>query len=277
MRNLILIFYLSILFVLQSCKCDDPSDPKCKNYDPCFEVQEPTADFDMYLILCCEGRGSGGNTIPSLIYDGDKVPYFTTFRAEPKYKNALSYKWQVGLEAEYRTTENLTVNFEYPWGEVDITLIVEYEIDEQCHKTRVTSDTITKTINLVYTGQMPLWGKFRGYMEDNPSHLFDIELDSIQLDNTGFPSYGFALSNLPEECTRVGRLRQFSFFQVAPRKLIYKGSDHINCKKPYGFVTLSDDFNQVKVEFTQIFIQEVDGRPKGVETEIQTFIGERIE
>lgn len=85
MRNLIIIFSLATLLVLQSCRCDDPTDPKCKNYDPCFEVQEPTADFDMYVVLCCE-QGGGNVTRLSPVYNGDKVPYLTTIRAVPKYK-----------------------------------------------------------------------------------------------------------------------------------------------------------------------------------------------
>ena len=52
MKNIkILIFSLGFLglLALQSCKeecpCDDPTNPNCDNYDPCYGKKPITADF----------------------------------------------------------------------------------------------------------------------------------------------------------------------------------------------------------------------------------------
>ncbi len=51
MTKSILYLSLALLVLIPGCKCscDDPTDPDCKNYDPCYGADPPlTADFEMY-------------------------------------------------------------------------------------------------------------------------------------------------------------------------------------------------------------------------------------
>ena len=37
----ILFFVIGLLTIQSCCKCDDPTNRDCPNYDPCFEIEEP--------------------------------------------------------------------------------------------------------------------------------------------------------------------------------------------------------------------------------------------
>lgn len=169
------------------------------------------------------------------------------------------------------------MNFEFYWGEVDITLIIEYEIDEDCHKTRVTSDTITKTINLVSLGELPIWGKFRGYMEDNPSHFFEIELDSMQTSSLNPPQFGFALSNIPEGCNIVAGYPRFNTFGIGARELFIRKSDfNAICRSEKGFIRYENNYNNIIIEYIQRSSEIIDGSIVTTFSDVQKFYGDRI-
>ena len=58
MTKQISIFLLitAILGMQSCCKCDDPTNLDCPNYDACYEVEEPIADFGAGFKYYFEGE-----------------------------------------------------------------------------------------------------------------------------------------------------------------------------------------------------------------------------
>lgn len=259
MKNSIFLFSLIAFLMLQSCRCDDPSDPNCKNFDPCYEVQEPTADFDMSVGLCCE-LGGGNKTVKSYVFDDDKLYFYGNVFLEAKYDDATSYKWKIGFESEYREGKEVTVFFDYPWGKVDITLMVEYEVNDECHLNKTGTDTLKKSIELVTREDLPFWGTFRGYKEGAPDELMDIEMDFMQ-----YTVYG----GNPFQIDSAYILRDFIYnpcnitfwgAAIGSREMLFSGSDIKGsaCENDlaFGILTFTDNFDKLTIKY-----QEFESHP----------------
>lgn len=255
MRKLVFIIAILALTVLQACRCDDPRNPDCKNYNPCIDVQEPTADFEMSVGLCCE-LGGGNKTVKSYVYDEDKIYFYKHIFFKPKYDQAISYKWKVGFESEYREEKEITVFFDYPWGEVDITLIVEYEINDECHKNKTGTDTLTKTIELVTRKDLPFWGTYSGYKEEAPNEIHDLIMDSMQYTVYGgnpaqIESAYILLDFIYSPCNIV-----FPGSKIGSREMIFGGGSSIKgtaCSNDlaFGIMTFTDNFNKLTIKYQE--------------------------
>jgi hypothetical protein len=204
----------------------------------------------MFVNLCCIS-GTGNETVRSNIENTDTIIYYQRVFASPKFKNAKAYRWKVGAETTYRTDSLLNVSFDYPFGHIDITLIVEYDVDSACHINLTGFDTIRKSIFLVDQDDMPMYGKYRGYKEESPNELIDIELGYLILFLTppidssyrstiirGFPN---------ENCERLGELALGS--KEALIRDVY--SNEFNCNGVKGMVYFTNNFNSLEIRYKE--------------------------
>jgi len=52
MKNLLLFTALLSLLAWSGCKrCDDPTDPECENYDPCYVANPLSPDFSIEEVV----------------------------------------------------------------------------------------------------------------------------------------------------------------------------------------------------------------------------------
>jgi len=152
--------------------CQDPTNPDCENYDPCFGKVAANADFTMEVKL-------GERKFEADTFGSTNTVIFTA------KKWAESYHWIIGGN-EYKT-QSFT-NRDFPqYVNIQVTLIVKNTTILSCNPYGKTNDTITKTFYATGNGFRdtpyqknyitPLWhGSYEGYFKDNPTVKRKIEL-----------------------------------------------------------------------------------------------------
>lgn len=187
MRNAILIFLAILLGTsAESCrKCNDPTNPECKNYNPCLGKSAVSADFVFEVNL--DGKWYQVEDV----YSGDYV----RFRA---IQNLSNYTWLIGSET---LTDATFVRTGFPAGSnVFCTLIGRSNPDNRCFPKDDGVDTITKSIKIwnypgpdfyssfadtVQYQKEPYIGSYYGYKESNPNHKFFVTLSNYWIKNNG--------------------------------------------------------------------------------------------
>lgn len=171
------LFYstLFLIPVLTGCKkddddCSDITNPKCSNYDPCWNIQ-PTADFKM------RGTSVGFPVAENLVAEWCDTIFNWGVEFVADMENADSYEWYIGTEIEPRlgrsfklgfknyyqdTIQNLNPNNPDYYLPLDITLVVRNE-KGQCIGQ---SDTLlTSSSRLIFTRKLLTRGTFIGRVE----------------------------------------------------------------------------------------------------------------
>ncbi|MFT6816031.1 MAG: hypothetical protein ACJAZ3_001948 [Sphingobacteriales bacterium] len=152
--------------------CEDPSNPDCPNYDPCYSVEEVTADFDILEQIAAIAQWADSFTVAS------EVSSFGLIKFKAKQENALHYTWYIGSEiitdveevARLFSQPNLV-----PGKVVSITLVVEAIPNLDCFPNDDGIDTVTKVFTLVEPCEYWVDGTFRGAWSDEQStDSFDV-------------------------------------------------------------------------------------------------------
>lgn len=177
------VYILATMLGLVSgcCKdeCQDPSNPECANYDPCYGKQETSADFYTEI-----KRGNRWFDVEIGETDGE------LWRFRAKDSTADEYLWEVG--ADKFTTKSFTLSGFPLLQSIPIKLTVKrYKRNTTCYPNDKGEATLTKNIYTDYTlpyqfnyitGQVPasstrklIWGKYYGYNKRNPNFKFEFE------------------------------------------------------------------------------------------------------
>lgn len=157
--------------LLQSCKCDDPSDPNCPNYDPCRGQVSNFANFYMEEGLFYNGEGEFFRTDTTL--ENNNVR-FTIFD-----QNVDSVKWFIGADPNIRKGKSINITFDEPYGEIKITAIVYKEKAASCISGEDGIDTLTKSVFVLDWWRAPYFGTFTGKSSENPEIEFASTIDTI--------------------------------------------------------------------------------------------------
>ncbi len=167
MKKLIPLFLALGMLVWQGCKrCDDPTNPECENFDPCWDAQPlQAADFKMWQPLRLD------YTAP--VYDTVFMNKTLVLEADSGYE---SYEWTIGLDTTKRHTRLEPVEFYAPYGRIDITLVVRWTPDTLCYPEDDGVDTVQKTIYVVDVKELPIWGSYHGYATSAPEDTFTMRL-----------------------------------------------------------------------------------------------------
>lgn len=191
-----LIFMIAL--TTSGCKrCDDPGDPECKNYDPCYGQTEVSAEFDMFEVVHSSSTMDWEVEVTT-----GKLAHRRPLRLVGLDSGEVSHEWIIGLEPTARKGQTQVVPF-WNWrGTVKITHIVTGPPRSDCFPDDDGIDTVVKTIEVLdYDENLPIIGTYRGYLELDPEHIFDIEV----LFN---PDWNWIeVMNLPEGCPGANDVR----------------------------------------------------------------------
>lgn len=187
-----------LLLVFTGCKpCDDPTDPECKNYDPCYVQGAVSAEFSM--------QEKGFGWFESLeITNSVSANNNLILVAEQELE---SYEWQIGTEPNPRLGRTSTVYFGgTPYEKIAIRLIAKGTPNLACDPLDDGIDTLTKEIQVVKYEELPISGKFKGRHVHLPNEEeFEIEIrlrpepPRMNLaDPPPYASWGYFLMNLPK-------------------------------------------------------------------------------
>jgi hypothetical protein len=184
--------YLSymVIFLSQSCKdkCNDPGNPECQNYNPCFGKSETSAEFIVEEDLL-------GFGLEGIWYKADSItPSFNNSVRFSALNNADSFIWTIG--GGVYNTKSVVLNSFIPNSTVEITLIVfNKNPNVLCFPNDDGKDTFVRTICVwprikeriggvygytVLTNPYPISGYYQGYYQSHPNQKTIVALfDSI--------------------------------------------------------------------------------------------------
>lgn len=199
-----IISILSILFI-HSCKrekpCDDPKDPNCENYDPCYGKKPVEADFGIYEVI------GEGIKLDHILDETDTILSRNGVLFKPK-KAYDKVTWLIGAET-LEQTEVYREGFASGW--IKVTMIAEILDKDQCLLVKNRVDTLSKQFYVLaadYSDSMiktsPWWGTWKGTNEGTPNDTFTV---TWGYDN-GNNSPWFSFAGLPQ-----GAPKQNPFYQ----------------------------------------------------------------
>lgn len=188
-----LFFYSTLLFLvavasckkdddISECPCDDPSNPECENYDPCFGNEEPNARFFTEARLTWPEFGEN-LWIHDTILKGGLIRFRSPFEGD-----GISHKWYIG--AEIIEEASVTRNFNQVQRPATLTVshVINYPIDTICYPQAIGIDSTSQTFSLIdaYSELLTVDNVFRGVLNNNPDS-FDFKFRLLQF-STGIPS-----------------------------------------------------------------------------------------
>jgi hypothetical protein len=192
------LLFFTILLTLSCNKddddCCDPTNPACSNYDPCYGVQEVSADFRILEII-----GSNGSS-ETMMMETDTVFTLNLVRFEPKQEQYDSVTWLIGSETLH---EHSLSRKNFPvYKTVPITLIVYRKPSTGCFPGDDGRDTVTKMITGMPIDDLPINGAYQGTNSDVQDDLFIIMVnDTIDCQTQLGQNL---LKNIPKDVPREG-------------------------------------------------------------------------
>jgi hypothetical protein len=198
------VFYLvalavGMVFVLGGCKdCDDPSDPDCGNYDPCFGKYPDKLEIEMY---CSD---IFVEPFRSFDYHITKDSVFTS-PMDFKFKTNHNYdsvKWYFSSSSQSWTTNELELRFSSnePWdplvGSFKIFCVGYRQKDPLCKGENDSGfDTISRNFRMVEWWNPKIIGYYRG-LNDGETDSVDFYIDFDSMYHHGLNIYTYPGENL---------------------------------------------------------------------------------
>ena len=152
-----------LLITVGSCKkrCQDPSNPECENYNPCYGKTPVTAsmvmDQSLMLYFDEDFYETGDTVFPTGV--------LIRFRCLTEADRVI---WVLGKDTvEKRQVER---SFGLPYGKYPVTLIVQAEPNLSCFPEDDGWDTLTRYVHLIPVCELNVFGTFKV--------LFDGQTDS---------------------------------------------------------------------------------------------------
>lgn len=181
-----LIIFSPVILFQGCCKCDDPSNPECPNYDPCYEVESPIADFGAGYEYFIPGEEDYNNFYrdTTIYLDGDTIPGTCTFYAYTE--DVDSFYWKVGQDPRIFRGESFYLEFDDEFHMQPINVQLTVMKMSECFEGGFVRDTLEKILvpDTKYV-ESPSWTMFRskywGVSTEFPTDSFEIEMkDDIE-------------------------------------------------------------------------------------------------
>lgn len=169
-----------VLFGNYSCKqkCQEPTNPDCENYDPCYGKNVTSAAFKMFETIQVDPSNYGG-----FFQDYETDTIFggrVKFVAEDS-SASTEYEWQIGAGVYTKRSFNLSFTSLKAGQSVPITLIIKKaNVDKMCFPNDDGIDTVTRVLNKATKSRVIGFDRdnytFQGYNTDEPSKNFKIQI-----------------------------------------------------------------------------------------------------
>ncbi len=180
--KIVIFTFLSAFLFLGGCKkCHDPQNEDCENYDPCYNVEKPSAKF-----LMKEGFYRNGTDY--VFADSVMAGYNIWFESELEDPD-IEHRWYLGTET---FTGRVTPGrrFDDPSiirpQVIEVTHVIEYKANTCCYPNDVGYDSVVQSFTLVSSiNDFQTYGKFKGLIEGQQDS-FVVEI--ISVDEMGNPA-----------------------------------------------------------------------------------------
>ncbi len=179
-KSLLIVSLITLsLLGSYSCKekeCQDPTNPVCENYDPCYGKKATSAAFKMFETIQADP------TIYPFFkpYETDTILSGSVlFEAEEK-DDSTQYEWQIGAGIYKKRSFELGFTSLKAGQSVPITLIVKRaKVDKTCFPNDDGIDTITRILHKATSNRVIGYDRseftFDGFNIDEPNRTFKIQ------------------------------------------------------------------------------------------------------
>jgi hypothetical protein len=265
MKNIILFVIAVSLLGLGAChKCNDPGNPACSNYDPCYGKVPTTASFKMREF-------SDSTLLPQALqpywkrYYSDSCNQQMIFTAD---LDSAIYEWHIG--AGVYTSKSFSLNFSsvsVP-SIIPVTLIVRKPHDAKCDPDGKDIDTVTQNLYVLGINMNKyLLGTYQGTFTDAPSTVSTFQLVRQPGFDPSYPNYYLVGFFAP------GDSAQFdpdpTFHELYMRKQVFLARDP-SCSHYFDVITYVDDDGNAECTFAI-------NPPTVSSTQIRIFKGRKIQ
>lgn len=156
--------------------CSDITNSDCPNYDPCWDVLEPTAKIQMresYL-----RPNVGWQWTPF-----DSVFYYEVEFSSPHVGPEYSHTWYLGAEVIHDAVFSRTHAIPRPQF-ITVSHVLTYPVDSTCYPGSIGRDSMSATYYIIeHWNEFAIRSKFRGAFE-NQTDSFDFEFKRVYPDNS---------------------------------------------------------------------------------------------
>jgi len=234
-------FALFLFFTFSSCEkegCQDPANPNCENYDPCYSKTKADASFTSYELL--EETPSDHN----VGFKGEDVATdtiistnFALFKAD---YDAEYFEWSVGTDPRVWNDREFALRFSSVpyYTPIEVRLKVYKKTDISCFPGASDTAVFTRTLVTVPRDSSRVKGRFQGYLESKPteSNFFEIDLIKDQRENDGI-----AVSGITPNCSmNNNQMGSKLLHSVGYRSLYFTSNSLVSCCLGLsGFATVS--------------------------------------
>jgi len=245
--KLTLAFFFVLFF--STCKkecCQDPTNPKCENYDPCKAKSKVLATFKSFVYL----YGPNSEVYTDAYREVDTLGLGGTIDFISDNQNYKSYEWIIGTDPKRRFGKQISMSFNFTSEQtVPITLIVEGSAEKNCQNKQDFRDTFTKYIHFTNLSKFSLNGKYRGAFTNDPNKIFDVNIYLLHNENeinwiSGLPvSTNSNTGRFGDTAVRlVSAINNFCFF-----------TNGTGGNRPEGSIELNTKTNELTIDTRQIY------------------------
>ena len=247
--NLKFLIWLAgvVLLTLHACKkdeeeeCCDPTNPECINYDPCLEVEEPTAE----IILQGTIFGPEGFELTP----DDSLFFNEVFFSSPFNGPQYTHTWYLGAEVINEESFSREHSFVERPAQLTVSHVLEYPVDSVCYPNSTGRDSTSRDYYLIkYWNEFGVYSKFRGAFE-NETDSFDFEFKRVFEDNS--PVYVGHPNDLEPIYATINFDNQGDSIDISltgRNSIGYFGGD--GNSYPSGSIKIDPSTRQAKLEYT---------------------------
>jgi len=167
MKYALIVLLCVLTFGCCKDKCQDPSNPDCENYNPCYGKKPVTAE-----IIIEQGNPLASDQSKTWLADDSSIYIYGSLRfrcANPDF----TCTWKLGAQ---------TINEKAPYrvfdaeGTYSVTLIVEGTPNTNCFPNDDGRDTITKLFKVICPDQALICKPLKGVFNDAPNDSTVIQI-----------------------------------------------------------------------------------------------------
>jgi hypothetical protein len=240
---------LFVVLFFSTCKkecCQDPTNPKCENYDPCKAKSKVLATFKSFVYL----YGPNSEVYTDAYREVDTLGLGGTIDFISDNQNYKSYEWIIGTDPKRRFGKQISMSFNFTSEQtVPITLIVEGSAEKNCQNKQDFRDTFTKYIHFTHLSKLALNGKYRGAFTNDPNKIFDVNI--YILDNENEISW---ISGLPVSTnSNTGRFGDTAVRLISGINNFCFFTNGGGMNNPEGTIELNSKTNELTIDTRQIY------------------------
>jgi|GEM_PF-1994094 hypothetical protein len=151
--------------------CCDPTNPDCPNYDPCYGVEEPSAEFLIKDFLYNPVEMNSTHIPEQEIFKGATLVFESS-----EEESEVSHTWYIGADEFYESSVEVDFTDVPRPATITVSHIIEYPIDSICFPMSSGRDSVARTFHLIdYLDELNTIGRYRGVLNQE-TDSFDVQL-----------------------------------------------------------------------------------------------------